>query len=74
METKKYIDLLGKDFTEYMTSPEQIELFNKMCEAEERTKRPIKESYMDVIEVLNLEAKIMGKPKRAFFQAGPSLN
>ena len=71
---KKYIDLLGEDFTEWMTTPEQIELFERMCAAQARTKRPVNECYLDVVESLNLEAQIKGRPKRAFVQAGPGLN
>lgn len=71
---KKYIDRLGEDSTEWMTSPEQIELFERMCAAQDRCHRPVKECYMDVAESLNLEAQIKGKPKRAFIQADPRLN
>jgi hypothetical protein len=71
---KQYIDLMGTDFTEWMTSPEQIALFEKMCELEALCKRPINECYREVVEVLNLEAQIKGRPKKAYIQAGPGLN
>lgn len=71
---KNYITELGVDLTEYMTNDSQIELFWLLCEAESRTHRPLKECYLDVVEVLNLEAQIKGKPKRAFVQANPNLN
>jgi hypothetical protein len=72
--SKKYIDLIGTDFTEWMTSPEQIALFERMCELQEFCKRPVPECYKEVVEVLNLEAQIKGLPKRASIQAGPGLN
>ena len=71
---KTYIDLIGTDFTQWMTSPEQIALFEKMCELQEFCKRPVPECYKQLIEALNLEAQIKGLPKRASFQAGPGLN
>jgi hypothetical protein len=70
----KYVDATGEDFTEWMTSQEQIDLFERMVAAQERSKRPLKECYLDVIEAVNLDAQIKGKPKRAFFQADPRLN
>ena len=74
MLNKKYIDNLGTDFTEYITTPEKELLFNKMCELELKCKRPIKECYREIVEVLNLEAEIKGKPKRAFIQGNPKDN
>ena len=72
-EENKYIDLLGEDYSEWMTSPEQIELFERMVAAQSRTKRPLKECYQDVVDALNLAAQIKGKPKRAYIQ-NPGLN
>jgi len=72
--SKQYIDLLGGDFTEWMTSPEQIALFERMCELQEFCKRPVPECYKELCEALNIEAQIKGLPKRATIQADPSLN
>lgn len=71
---KRYIDLLDEDYTEWMTSPEQIELFERMVAAQARCKRPVKECYLDVAEAVNLGQQIKGLPKKVFVQAGPGLN
>ena len=71
---KKYIDSLGEDFTEWMTSPEQISLFERIINLQKTFHKPIKECYKEVAESLNLEAQIKGLPKRAFIQAGPQFN
>ena len=71
MET--YISPTGKDYSEWMTSAEQIKLFNRLCEHELKCKRPLKECVVDVVEALNLDAQIQGKPKRASIQ-NPNLN
>lgn len=71
---RKYIDLLGEDFTEWMTSPEQIALFDKMIELQSKLNKPVIECYHELVESLNLEAQIKGLPKRAFIQADPRLN
>ena len=63
--SKQYIDLLGVDFTEWMTTPEQIKLFERMCELQEFCKRPLPECYKQVVESLNIESQIKGLPKRA---------
>ena len=74
-EPKKYVDLLGEDFTEWMTSPEQIELFNQMVEAQKKTVGvPFKDCYREVADALNIEAQIKGRPPRVRIQAGPGLN
>lgn len=70
----QYIDLIGTDFTQWMTSPEQIKLFERMCELQEFCKRPLPECYKELAEALNIEAQIKGLPKRATIQAGPGLN
>jgi hypothetical protein len=74
-DEKKYISPLGVDFTEFIKTEENKKDFEKLCEHEEKCKGvSLKDSFKDVVEALNLEAKLKGKPKRAFIQAGPGMN
>lgn len=74
MSDKKYIDLIGDDYTEWMTSPEQKALFRRLIELQEFCKRPVPECYRELVESLNIANQIKGLPKRAFIQANPKLN
>lgn len=71
---RKFIDPLGYDFTEYIVNDEKEKLFYQMCIAQLNSKGPLKETYIYVVQALNLEAEIKGKPKRAFIQGDPKLN
>lgn len=71
---QKFISPLGYDYTQYITSDEQEKLFHRLCIAELNSKKPLAECYRDVVEALNLDAELRGRPKRAFIQANPDLN
>ena len=74
MKNKKYIDSLGVDFTDYIKTDENIKDFEKLCECQDNSHKPLKECVQHVVEAINLSAKLKGQPKRAFIQAGPEYN
>ena len=51
---------LGYDFTQYVKTQEDVDKFNKLCELEKLTKRPLKECVNEVAEVLNLSRELKG--------------
>lgn len=73
-EQKKYVSHLGFDYTEFIKTEEQIKDFEKMCEHEKNTHKPVRECIHDVVAALNLDRKLRGKKQNVFIQAGPKYN
>jgi len=72
---KQYISYLGYDYTQYVETEEDVKTFNKLCEAEKKTKGiPLRECVHDVALVLNLDAKIRGRRPRAHVQGNAGDN
>jgi len=67
-DEKQYVSYLGYDFTQYVKTQEDVDKFNKLCELEKLTKRPLKECVREVVQVLNLSAELKGEGKRAHLQ------
>jgi hypothetical protein len=67
-EGKKYVSFLGYDFTQYVKTQEDVDKFNKLCELEKLTQRPLKECVNEVAEVLNLSAELKGHRRHVYVQ------
>jgi len=63
-QQKQYVSYLGYDFTQYVNTDEDVKLFNKICELEKLTQRPMKECISEVVEVLNLSDKLKGRTQK----------
>jgi hypothetical protein len=65
---KKYVSYLGYDFTQYVKTEEDVTKFNRICELEKLTQRPLKECVHEVAEVLNLSAELKGHKRHVYVQ------
>ena len=65
---KKYVSHLGYDFTQYVKTQEDVEKFNRLCELEKLTHRPLKECVHEVAEVLNLSRELKGLRRNVHVQ------
>ena len=65
---KKYVSYLGYDFTQYVKTDEDVAKFNRICELEKLTQRPLKECVHEVAEVLNLSAELKGHKRHVYVQ------
>lgn len=64
-EMQEYVDLLGKDFTEFVNTEQDVELFNKMINIQYQTIGvPFYKCFRQVSEVLNIERRLTGKGPR----------
>lgn len=73
--TEKFVSTLGYDYTEFVTTQEKREAFDKLCELELKTKRPLKECVHEVAEVLRLDGFLRtGKTRKVFVQGNVSDN
>jgi hypothetical protein len=71
---KKYVSHLGYDYTEFVKTDEDRKKFERLCECEKNSHRPLKECVNDVAEVLNLDAELRGFKKRAYVQGNANSN
>lgn len=59
---------LGYDFTQYVKTEEDVEKFNRLCELEKQTQRPLRECVNEVAEVLNLSRELKGLKRNVHVQ------
>ena len=64
----------GFDYTDYITGPEELKLFNRLKELEPELYKPVKECIHQVIEFVQTEDKLMKKEPRKFIFQQPDLN
>jgi hypothetical protein len=71
---RTYVDLIGHDFTQYVKTEEDVELFERMVEHEEKCKGiPVQECIHDVIAALNLGRELQGIKQKVYI-TNPKLN
>jgi hypothetical protein len=72
---KNYIDLIDDDYTSFVNSEKDAEMFNRMIEHQKRTVDvPVKECIKDVVSALNLGRDLRGIKAKVIYQADPKLN
>ena len=71
---RKFIDPTGFDYTDYIINDEKEELFYLMCLEILKCKRPLKECYKNVAQVLNLNKLIKGEGPQVIIQCNPQNN
>jgi hypothetical protein len=69
---KKYVSFLGRDYTQYVKTEEDVKKFERLCECEKRTKGVLlKDCVHDVAEVLNLDRELrFGQKQKSVFVQG----
>lgn len=64
-QDKQYISPTGSDFTEWVNTQEDVDLFEKMCEHEKKTIGvPMIKCIEDVVEAVNIGRQLQGKKSR----------
>lgn len=71
---KQYVSYLGYDFTQYVKTEEDVDKFNRLCELEKKTKRPLAECVHEVAEVLNLSRELKGGKRNVHVFGNPKDN
>ena len=61
MEKKKYICLIGVDYTEFIKTEKDVKLFEELIGAQEKTIGvPVKNCYKDVVMALQIGRQLEG--------------
>lgn len=72
---KSYVSALGYDYTKFVNSEEDINMFLRICECEEKSKNvPLKDCIDYVVEAVNLDAKLRKIDRKVILQNDPKLN
>ena len=72
---KSYVSVLGYDYTKFVNSEEDINIFLRICECEEKCKGvPLKDCIEYVVEAANLDAKLRKVDRKVILQNDPKLN
>lgn len=72
---KRYVSFLGYDYTDYVKTDEDVKLFNRLCECEEKSKGvALRDCVHYVAEALNLDSQLRSLKRKVYVQGDANLN